>query len=130
MKTIVVNQGYTVTCVSWENDGDNYNTNSMVVQDIEEARALRDLCNMSSTGKNHRGGLGNCQELEDFKPKIVDFMKSNPVLGTYKSDEKSFDLFGELNYELLGSSEWYGSRVCESVEITYSPEDVYAEIIE
>jgi hypothetical protein len=57
-------------------------------------------------------------------------MKSNPVLGAYKSDEKSFDLFVELNYELLGGSEWYGSRVCESVEITYSPEDVYTEVIE
>lgn len=33
----------------------------------------------------------------------------------------------DYNYKLLGGSEYYFSRVCESVKILYSPEDVYLE---
>tara|TARA_Y100000588_G_scaffold170332_1_gene184136 strand:- start:7127 stop:7657 length:531 start_codon:yes stop_codon:yes gene_type:complete len=49
--------------------------------------------------------------------------------------EQKEDLVGEwwdsilsgYNYKLLGGSEYYFSRVCDSVKILYSPEDVYLE---
>jgi len=36
----------------------------------------------------------------------------------------------ELNYNLLGGSEYYYSRVYESSTLTYSPEDIYVEEVE
>ena len=36
----------------------------------------------------------------------------------------------QYKYELMGSSEYYYSRVCESAEVYYSPEDLYLEIVE
>lgn len=42
-----MNKGYRVTCTSWENDGDYYNTNFVTVDSKELALAIRELCLLS-----------------------------------------------------------------------------------
>ena len=51
----VVSKGYTVTCESWENDGDNYNTKSVIVQSKKTAEALYQMCKVLFKSENKRG---------------------------------------------------------------------------
>ena len=141
----VVSKGYTVTCTSWENDGDNYNTNSIVVQNKEMAEALYQMCEVLFQSENNSGtGIGNsCDGDYSVQSKIADFMKQYPIL---LSEEQMMELSEceddedeELDFyesacshwkgELLGSSEYYYCRVAETTTVSYSPEDIFVELI-
>lgn len=114
-------KGYTLTVVSWENDGDYYQTNTMTVQTEEEARKIAKLCNELFGD----GGIGNTcdDEDEEADETINNYIENNPELGLTK------DEIIELNRDLCGYSEYYIYRVCEMVTVTYSPEDIYVEKI-
>jgi len=121
-KIKIVEKGYTLTVVSWENDADNYQTNTMVVQTEEEARKIAKLCKeLFISCNNGYGGIGNtCDGEEDEAIETIDeYIENNPELGLTR------DEIIEINYELCGSSEFYIHRVCQSIKITYSPEDIY-----
>lgn len=45
-------------------------------------------------------------------------------------DEALINLGENFIYEMLGSSEYYLCRVCESIQVTYIEEDVYAKKID
>jgi hypothetical protein len=123
-KELVIEKGYTLEVTSWENDLDNYNTESMTVETLEEARRIYRVCTeLFKSCNNGEGGIGNSMsgECEDV---IEEYIKDNPELNL---DE---DTISNLAYELMGSSEYYDYRVCESVSVTYSPEDIYLEKIE
>jgi hypothetical protein len=123
-KELVIEKGYTLEVTSWENDGDYYNTESMTVETLEEARRIYRVCTeLFKSCNKGEGGIGNSMsgECEDV---IEEYIKDNPELNL---DE---DTISNLAYELMGSSEYYDYRVCESVSVTYSPEDIYLEKIE
>lgn len=131
----VINKGYTITVVSWENDGDNYNTKSMTVDSREKAEAIYKLCTtVFISSNNGKGGIGNLDEDSNDKGDkiIIKFMKQYPILWEeyiqeiFDIDEQMIGVCMELyNYELMGCSEGYYSRVCESCTVTYSPEDIF-----
>lgn len=132
-KTKVISKGYTIETVSWENDGDNYQTKRLTVETKEEALAIKDLCDNLFIN----GVVGNayCYSLEDYE-KCYDICKNHLLSSSYfsktvkdgmESEEMYDELLSGLNYNLLGSSEYYFSRVCESVKIFYSPEDIFLE---
>lgn len=142
----VVSKGYTVTCESWENDGDNYNTKSVVVQSEKKAEALYQMCKVLFQSENRRGskGIGNSCDVDDsIKEKIRDFMKQYPYLldeeqvmelAECEGDEdEELDFYESIcddwKYELLGGSEFYYCRVAETTTVTYSPEDIFVEQI-
>lgn len=144
MKKIkVVNAGYTITVTSWENDGDNYNTKSIIVDTLEEAEAIYKLMQLCESKNNQPNGvikLGNsCDFDEEQENLIVNFLKNNPVLyknidfefGVDEDDDRYafFDIFNDITCNLLGNSEYYACRVMEKCVVTYSPEDVYTEKI-
>ena len=123
-RKLVANKGYTVKVVSWENDGDNYKTNSLNVDSPEEARKIKKICKeLFKSCHNGDGGVGNSMdgECDDV---IDQYIEDNIEMGLIKDHIKI------LAGNLLGYSETYDYRVCESVEITYLDEDVYAEIID
>jgi hypothetical protein len=123
-KELVIEKGYTLTVTSWENDGDNYRTESMTVETLEEARRIYRVCTeLFKSCNKSECGIGNSMsgECEDV---IEEYIKDNPELNL---DE---DTISNLAYELMGSSEYYDYRVCESVSVTYSPKDIYLETIE
>lgn len=131
----IINKGYTITVVSWENDGDNYNTKSITVDSKDKAKAYYDMMQLCKSENNQpKGGigLGNSSELSKKQIEaIIDFLKRNPILlgddiGTVE-EEHLVDFFSELTWDLLGGSEWYMFRVMESCIITYSNEDVFLE---
>lgn len=132
MKRKVVNKGYTITVTSWENDGDNYKTKSITVESKDKAAAIAKMCRtLFKSHNNGEGGIGNMGEDErrDAKKLIVPFMKDNPVLYDHKTlkDDELVDICMDINTNLMGYSEYYYSRVCESVIITFSDKDIEVE---
>ena len=123
-KLKVVNKGYTITVTSWENDGDNYNTKEIVVDSLEEAKRIHFICTtlFESEGDNDYA-IGNSTEFDDPDECIQNFIKEFPELNLTE------DEVHKLSGNLLGYSDYYTFRVCESVVVTYSPEDIYVEQI-
>ncbi len=135
MKEKIFNKGYTLRVHSWENDGDYSAIKTFTVDSLEEAKELKKLVEFSKyKSPSEISGLGNANDEDylDYKPKIVKEMKKFKHLEYVKdaeTDDDYFDAWAEYNLELLGSSEWYLSRVCEKAEILYAPEDIYIEKI-
>lgn len=137
MKQKVLSKGYTITVVSWENDADNYNTKSIVVDTLEKAKAYYDLMQLCKSKNNQAPGiikLGNThgEYSIDQEELIRTFLTENNILvnnNILEDNEDFIDYFQELTYSLLGGSEDYMCRVMEVCTITYSPEDVYNEVI-
>lgn len=138
MTVKIGNKGYTITVVSWENDGDNYNTKSIIVDTIDKARDYYELMQLCVSENNRPGmefRLGNTYDgfNKDQIQLIVDFFKSHPNIcgdNVFEDDDEYVDFFYELSYDLLGGSEYYVCRVMENCIVTFLEEDVYAEKIE
>ena len=140
MRKKVISKGYTITVVSWENDGDNYNTNSITVESKEMAEAyynMMQLCRSKNNRINGEIGLGNTSDGFNRRQRqaIISLFDNYPILlhGTKIDEDEDDDLdylFMEISVDLLGSSEFYTCRVMESCTITYSPEDIYLETVE
>lgn len=173
-KKKVINKGYTVEVISWENDGDNYKTKSSTFETLEEAKAVKHMCENLFISNYDDKTLGNKMddEYEDCMLIAARYLVENPhllslnkgvikpldlkdeIITEYEEElqqdpnlkweelipeylEVKEDLVGDwwdtishINSELLGYSEYYFSRVCESCTIFFSPEDVYLEVIE
>ena len=134
-KIKVVNKGYTLSVISWENDGDNYRTKSKTYDTKEKAVKIAKLCKeLFVSCNNGNGGIGNINEddEEEANETILEWLENNP---TFFENQENLDEEGlindimEINYNLMGGSEYYYSRVFQSASITYSPEDVYLEEI-
>mgnify|MGYP005614101981 CR=1 FL=1 len=132
----VVNKGYTLTVVAWENDADNYNTKSKTVATKEEAKVWFDMMQLCESENNQPKGvikLGNSSDLSPEQEEIAkNFIKQHhqilvPQDNIEENEDNLVDWFCSLAGGLLGHSEWYTCRVMASVTITYSPEDVFVE---
>jgi hypothetical protein len=134
-KKQIAKKGYTLEVVSWENDGDNYRTKRVTYKDKEKAIAVAKMCKeLFCSCNNDDGGVGNSMDGEENK-RVVDYMKAHSIL---TEGEKDFDKDEDDDYfylcteyadDLIGCSECYDFRVCESVKIFHNPEDVYSEEI-
>jgi len=123
----VIEKGYRLEVESWENDGDNYRTIFKTVNTLEEVRRLHTICNTLFKSRN-KNGVGNSMDGRgDYI--ILEFFKENPSLFIGISEEDIIDYVSELGYDLMGGSEYYDFRVCDSCKVVYFPEDVYAEEI-
>jgi len=133
MRKELIPKGYTIEVYSWENDGDNEDTNSMVVQTIEEAKLIHKICTELFCSENEKNtGVGNSMD-GDGDDKVIEFYENNIELFPNlkgKNEEAIIDYFKDLAYELMGCSEWYDFRVCEFCTITYSEDSVSREEIE
>lgn len=128
-KIKIANKGYTITVVSWENDGDYYQTNSITVDTIEKAKIWYDLITFIQENE-----FSNETEMtEESENIIIEYMDKFDVslideeLERYKSDK--IYVFNNLQKRLLGYSEYYWCRVIDKYTITYLEEDIYAEEI-
>ncbi len=134
MKKKILLKGYTITVTSWENDGDNNRTESMTVESKDEAQAIVKMCKkLFVSSNNGEGGIGNLMEddTEIAAQIILDYIQANPEIlqGKKLSDEKIIDLVMDYNYNLMGGSEYYYSRVFESCDVVYSDSDIFTEAI-
>ena len=122
----VVSKGYTITVVSWENDGDNYNNNSKTVETLEEAKAWYNMMKLCESTLSNTDKFTTKQ-----KEIVINFMEKNhkALLPKNKNIGDLIYVFEDLASELLGYSEYYKCRVCESCTVTYSPEDIFVKEI-
>lgn len=170
----IASKGFTVEAVSWENDGDNYQTRTMTVDSLEEAKAVKHMCDNLFQSRNSNTSckaIGNMTDYDYDEVKWVaaQYLAVNPDLlkikGVFDEQQLQLDVekeyhteldcsdlgwedlleeyvetredlinkwwcvVADYNVKLLGYSEYLISRVCESTEITYLAEDVYAEVI-
>ena len=134
----VISKGYTLSVTSWENDGDNYRTESITIDNKELAIAVARMCKeLFASSNNGEGGIGNLMEDDDKKAKkiILSYMKAHPELypkirnNKKISDDKLIRICMEYNCDLMGGSEYYYSRVFDSFSLTYAPEDIFLEEI-
>ncbi len=124
----VLSKGYTIEVTSWENDADNYDTRNMTFDSKEYALAVLHLCETVFVSCNNGdGGIGNMTDMnnDNVSDIIEKYIEKNPFLG--KDEDYIIDFVMDINYDLMGVSEYYFSRVFESAILYYSPEDVYAE---
>lgn len=138
MKEKIFNKGYTVEVVSWENDGDYYATKRKTYSTKEEAFAVKHMAeNLWTSSNDSEQGIGNLTHysLDEYYNRMYEYFTENPTLlvlegGSVK--ESSEDIHDRTAHfqELLGSSsEHYLCRVCESVKVFYSEEDIYVEVV-
>lgn len=147
-KFLEVNKGYTIMVKSWENDGDNSATNYMIVDELEEAKAYYDMMQLCVSQNNQPKEvvrLGNAYvTFSNEQVALMDnFLKNNPILfdkeDPYKPEEWEeeeerrdyiVEVFMDLASSLLGNSEDYLCRVMQTCRVTYSPSDIYVDIVE
>jgi hypothetical protein len=101
MRKLLQPEGYTITCTSWENDGDNYNILSVHTESLEKAQALKQLCLLCQSKYNRNGvkSIGNHMEFDDYyKAIVLCFMKTYPVLSEFgnHTDDYLITRFGDI----------------------------------
>lgn len=136
---IVIKKGYTLTVTSWENDADYYRTETHTVETLEEAEKLYKLCSkLFKSCNNGEGGIGNSMDGKGDQT-ILNFIEENSELfpDIVKPEEPNYEYWlaramGEIYniaYMLMGSTEDYDCRVCESVTCFYSPDEIHRDEI-
>ena len=134
MKQTKIPAGYRVTVTSWENDGDNYRTNSIDGLSCQDAKLLVNLSRLQE------GEFGNMYEPSDEKcakyskacKKVFDVNPHDPLgkfagWNTETTEENADELASEMLQDLFGSSEYYYTRVCEEVVVEYLPQDIFID---
>ena len=127
-----IKAGYRLTVVSWENDGDHYNT---VIKDGLEEVEVGHLVKLLSMLKKayHDGGHGNLYEPDDVE--LERFAKAIEALGSEVTDfltygqgyKETSDLtydFMEMIYDYTGSSEGYYTRMVEFIGVEFVSEEI------
>ena len=125
MNTIIP-AGYRITCVSWENDGDCYNTKIKEGLSAEETKFLVDLLKVLEThGNLYEPSTTECDELAaDVKEVLIRHKSIITEEVDLSSTDDIVDFFCETVYELTGSSEHYLTREVESVKVQYIPQPI------
>ena len=124
--------------MSWENDGDHYNTETVYTDDLVRAMCLHNFALLFK-----RDDIGNFydpreEEREFIYQEFNDFYNSNPGL-MYPTDYMDSEeiltplVIAEIMMEEAGAlglvaGEFF-TRRCESVQVTYSPIDLMVEVL-
>lgn len=144
-KEVLMKKGYTLEVTSWENDADNYKTKSVYCGDNkEDAKALLKLCKELFSSHPNGIGIGNMMayDYENAIVKTQEYLVNNPNelkavnkyyvgdLNIELGDDVQDRLLNDFNFELMGSSEYYCSRVFDKGRIIYTSEDILIEVVE
>lgn len=119
-KINVIPKGYRVTVVSWENDGDHYNTKIVQVKSKEEVDFIIGYLNIVQKHYANECDYDG-QGYENFKELYTQYGKELP-----EDPDEYWDWF-DLAYDLMGGSEHCVVRVPEKVTVEYIPEDIHIE---
>jgi hypothetical protein len=131
----VASKGYTLEIVSWENDADNYRTKYLTIEDEDLARSVYKMGTTLFKSRNRSNiAIGNTYDGEEdsMNQRIVTYMRSDKILCPSESvsDMELITKVENYIHNMLGYSEDYHCRVCESIQVTYIEEDVYAKKID
>jgi hypothetical protein len=130
--TNTIKAGYRLTVISWENDGDHYNTVTKDGLDGIETGYLVKLLSMLKKG-HYSGGFGNLYDPDDEQ--LLKFGQAIEELGSNLTEWLTFNegyetledlayAFTEVICDYTGSSENYHTRMVESIKVEFIPEDI------
>lgn len=145
-KEIMLNRGYHVTVTSWENDADNYNTKTIVVQDREEVDILVTLFDLLGSSSRNSCDFGNMYEPDKAEreafantvaaiPGMIAYLEKHfdwlkEAMNNPECSVEYMDAVMDILYDVgLTGSEHFYTRVCDKVTVFYVEQDVYAERI-
>lgn len=143
---ILYKKGYLIRVTSWENDADNYRTEEVHEVSKKKAKQVVEFAKLFESRSRGKGGIGNLGDDEGYVARVAfnkfyekhpDFFvdEENPLPDKAKIDEDYLaDVVGDWGFDIasdlgLGGSEYYCTRVCDSVKVFYFPEDVECEEI-
>lgn len=136
MAKTIVPAGYRLTVVSWENDGDNYNTKVVEGISRERCQYLVDLCkllhfNISSNNVYNNLYEPSDEEIEKLTDAMMDLVVKHSISRSDLPDptnrEDVRDYVIEDLYDLgLSHGEWY-TRVCDDYRVELVPPGVEFE---
>jgi hypothetical protein len=123
MKDTIIRQGYRLTVLSWENDGDHYATKTLDGLTKEEVACYVELCQLFANefGNMYEPSADELQVADDAVRDVV--QKHRGALST-KDTEDLLRYPAGYMVRFLSSSEHYTFRVCESCKVEYVPADI------
>jgi len=116
-------KGYRVTVVSWENDGDNYNTKVISGLNKADVSFYIDLCKllMGEYGNLYEPGAS---ELSEFRSALHEIFVRHDKVDKGDSVEESGDWGMDYLYELGLTAGEFFTRVCDSFKVELIPENI------
>ena len=136
MKIIVVKKGYTLKVDSFAGDGEHCSTRAITVESRERAEILTKMCVelLRSYHDDIKGGIVNLtdDDYDEGAELIRKWVADNPTILETGWDnlidvDCVEDYIHKLREVLVGNTEYLLSRVVETVEVIYSPENILAE---
>ncbi len=120
-----IKSGFLIKVHSWENDWDNHNTVSLDGLTVEQVRFYVDFCNLFKSVNDHKnpGKFGNAESTTESINEL-NYLGHQLALKHNFYDEDFYEGadFWDLQYVVIGTSEYGYWRVCEKVEVFYVPE--------
>lgn len=132
MKTRTIPAGYILTVISWENDGDNYNTVQLEGLSKAEARFKFDLADLC-TGEFSNTYYEYRDDNKAFEEACVAVLKKHREFVEKAIGESIEELKYPMDFmsELLGDlglvSEHFFPRVAEKITVEYIPAAIEIE---
>lgn len=141
--------GYRLTVWSWENDADNYQTNTMQGLSKDETKFLIEFCRLFENAEYEDGGFGNITEgsdelYENLARAIMDIVERGdgvPPASMQRALDAAAELdhdenwyigiaraAGEIHNSLFGSTE-FEFRMYDKHTVEYLDHDVYMRIV-
>jgi hypothetical protein len=130
MSQTIIPPGYRISVTTWENDADNYRTETIEGVPEKHVPFIVAVCKLlrSKNGRNDTKCFGNMyepseHEMEAYHEALQKVIDQHPDRPKYCDDPEGVEEC--LLYELgFGSSEYYATRVFESIKIEHIPEKI------
>lgn len=126
MNTIIP-AGYRISCTTWENDADNYQTNCVEGLTKEQAHLTMDLVLLLEVhGNMYEPSESEVAKLTaDIKKVLIKHTGHADLEGVdLEDDDDVLDFFHEYTSDLAGNSEHYYTRVLSSFRVNYIPQQI------
>lgn len=134
----IIPQGFQLIITSWENDGDNYNTETVSGLSLEEVSFLTKFISLfrSRNNRNNNNHIGNYyepseKELSHILNVIKQFVEQNPSPAKFieyfnglNDDEYALNGPIELASDLSLSRGEFFTRVIEDFQVLYYLEEI------
>lgn len=128
MKQTIIPVGYRISVTTWENDGDNYRTETIEGVDKKHVPFIVAVCRLLKSGCNNQDCYGNMyqprdSEVEAFHEALEGLIQKYPDRPEGCDDSEG--TYECLLYELgFSGSEGFYTRVFERIKIEYVPDKI------
>ena len=125
-----IKAGYRITVTSWENDADNYKTETVDGLDESTVKYHVDLLKLiEGSHCNDKTVFGNLyeprdSEVEAFEKAATEVLQKH---GKLEDRYEPLDIAVDIISEYTGYSDGYMTRVAESIVVEYVPQEIIIE---